>query len=137
MARRRDKDFTMLYHAVIDRVWGYLSPTAKAIYPVLQRHANYYHRCTDLTQGQIGKRVNRARPMKQEQVSRGIKELMDWGLVAWKITPRGKVYYLPDQREIRAFLVERDAPPESEPDLSDLPGDIYEVAEQLSGKGRP
>ena len=130
----RDRDFGKQYHVFIDRVYPYLSATAQRIYPVLLRCANCYHRCTDLTQGQIGKAVNRARPMKQPQVSRGIRELMSWGVVQWKITSRGRVYYLPRKEEIEAFLAQREPqPPPSEPDLSNLPADIFEVEEQLSG----
>lgn len=104
MAKRADKDFTKLYNAVIDRVWGELTPTAQAIYPVLQRFANYTHRCAGISQTFIGKKARRARPIKQSNVARAITELVGWGLVVREITTRGLVYYLPRQREILEYL---------------------------------
>jgi hypothetical protein len=136
--RDRDRDFGKQYHVVIDRVWGHLSATAQRIYPVLLRCADVHHRCTDLTQGQIGKAVNRKRPMKQPQVSRGIKELMGWGVVEWKVTPRGRVFYLPRREEIAAFLDRKEGhPKERELSWEDIPADFTELQAELWGHRRP
>ena len=123
--RDRDKDWCKQYHAVIDYAWGYLSPTAQAIYPVLDRFADYYHRCTGVSQSWIGKVARRRKPIRQEKVSRAISELESWGLVVKRWTERGLVYYLPRKKEILAFLVEQRGLQLTESELalseSDLP----------------
>lgn len=143
-----DRNFGKLYHAVVDRVWGYLSPTAQAIYPVLLRFADYHHRCTGVAQSYIGRVARPLRPIPQERVSRAISELERWGIVERRWTARGLTYYLPRDGEIVEHLTgmvvlppaisgkrEATPPPESEakaegPDWDSLPATFEEVQQQ-------
>jgi len=106
-----DRDFAKLYHPVIDFIWGYLPPTAKAIYPVILRFADYRTRIANVSQGRIGAVANWRNPIAQSQVSRTIhRDLVPWGLVVvrryqdqykrWHTN-----YYLPRKDEIVAHLV--------------------------------
>lgn len=125
-----DRNFAKQYHVAIDRVWGYLSPTAQAIYPVLERFANVHTRCTGASQSYIGRVARRRKPIRQEHVSKAITELEGWGLVAKKWTARGLLYYLPREAEIMAFLIQRDGVRLGcEQAGQDYEGSIYEVAE--------
>ena len=80
--RANDSGFAKLFHPVIIYVWGYLPPTAQAVYPVLLRFADYRTRRATVSQERIGRFARRKKPMSQPQVSRAINEhLVPWGLV--------------------------------------------------------
>jgi hypothetical protein len=107
---RPDRGFAKFYHVVIMYVWGYLPPTAKEVYPILLRFADYNTRKATVHQARIGE-LARKRPMKQPEVSRTIRKYLEpWGLVkvkkyqdqygCWQTH-----YYLPREDEIVEHLV--------------------------------
>jgi len=106
-----DRDFSKSYHPVIDYIWGYLPPTAKEIYPVMLRFADYRTRIATASQARIGRIARRRRPISQPQVSRTIhRDLVHWGLV--RITTywdnygqQRAIYYLQRGHEIVQHLI--------------------------------
>lgn len=84
---RENKDFSMFFHQVIDSgIWAKLSPKAKAVYPVLLRHAHYITRNASPSNGTISIKGN----ISQGNISSATDELVEAGLLkkwrkGWKV----------------------------------------------------